>query len=55
MERISEVTEKMTSSSETGSVPQIEVKVLKFKEVLMSPMQNNEDVWEAQPEKTKKV
>ena len=54
MERIAEVTETMSSSSETGSVPQTEVEVLEFKEVVMSPKQDNEDVWKAQPEQNTK-
>ena len=50
MERIVEVTETMSSASETGSIPQTEVEVLEFKEVVMSPRQDNEDVWKAMPE-----
>ena len=55
MERIAEVTETMSSSSEKGSIPQTEVEVLEFKEVVMSPRQDNEDVWKAQLGKTTKV
>ena len=50
MERIAEVTETMSSSSETGSVPQTEVEVLEFKEEVMSPRQDKEDVWKEQSE-----
>ena len=50
MERIAEVTETMSLSTETGSIPQTEVEVLEFKEVVMSPRQDNEDVWKAMPE-----
>ena len=50
MERIVEVTETVSSASETGSLPQTEVEVLEFKEEVMSPKQDEEDVCIEQPE-----
>jgi hypothetical protein len=48
MDRIAEGTETISSTSETGSIPQTEGEVLEFKEEVISPRQDKKDVWKEQ-------
>jgi len=48
MERIVEVTETLSSSSDSGSIPQTEVEVLEIKENLLSPRMDKQEGWKVQ-------